>query len=98
MATLIAERVQDGIPVQMLLTGDNTISVVSKKKNGCKRDSSHDVEDFYTMNPFMADEIRQQRSPHEVLPWLASFINQMWDEVADVDPWYIVEVEEIAEA
>lgn len=94
MATVIAEKSQAGTPVQMVLTGDNMISVVSKGKIGCRRDKSHDVENFYEVNPFMAEELRRMKSPYEqILPWLASFIAQMWDEAAEYDPWYIVEDE-----
>ena len=74
------------------------ISVVSKKQVGRKLDTSHNVEEFYEVNPFMAEEMRHIRSPHEqLLPWLASFILQMWEEVEELDPWYIVE-DEPAEA
>ena len=98
MANVIAERTQAGTPVVMVVNDNNTISVLSKKQQGRRRDSSHDVLEFYEVNPFMAEEMRQQRSPYEqMLPWLAAFVQQMWEEAAELDPWYIVE-EEMAEA
>ena len=94
MATVIAEKSQAGTPVQMVINSNNTISVLSKKLNGHRRDRSHDVEEFYEVNPFMAEEIRQRKSPYEpMLPWLAAFVLQMWEECAEIDPWYIVEDE-----
>ena len=93
---VIAERTQGNIPVQMLLTGDNMISVVSKSKVGRKHDCSHDVEDFYEADPLLASELRKIKSPYEqMLPWVLSFIAQMWEEVEDLDPWYIVEDEDL---
>lgn len=93
---IIAEKTQAGTPVQMLLTGDNMISVVSKKRAGCKYDRSHDVVDFYEADPLTAAELRKLSSPYEqMLPWLMSFISQMWEEAADLDPWYIVEDEDL---
>lgn len=96
-ATVIAEKTQAGTPVQMLLTGDNMISVVEKKQTGRRRDGSHDVEDFYEADPLTAAELRKLSSPYEqMLPWVLSFIAQMWEEVEDLDPWYITD--DVAEA
>ncbi len=96
MANVIAERLQAGTPVQMVINGDNTISVVSKSKVGRKHDCSHDVENFYEADPLLASELRKIKSPYEqMLPWVLSFIAQMWEEAADLDPWYIVEDEDL---
>lgn len=95
-ATVIAEKTQAGTPVQMVINGDNTISVVSKGKVGCRRDKSHDVENFYEADPLLASELRKIKSPYEqMLPWVLSFISQMWEEAAEYDPWYIVEDEDV---
>ena len=103
MANVIAERTVEGCPVQMVVNTNNTISVLGKKRNGRRRDDSHDVDEFYEVNPGMAEELRGLSSPYDAtLPWLASFVAQMWAEAADLDPWYFQEDEvlelEMAEA
>lgn len=102
MANVIAERTVEGCPVQMVIEANGTISVLGKKQPGRRRDDSHDVNEFYEVNPGMAEELRGLSSPYaSTLPWLAAFIAQMWEEVADLDPWYFQEEEielEMAEA
>ena len=89
-SNVIAERTQAGTPVVMVINSNNTISVLSKKQTGRKYDGSHNVEEFYEVNPMMAEEMRESSA----LPWLASFIAQMWEEVEDLDPWYIIDEDE----
>lgn len=96
MANVIAERTVEGCPVQMVVNANNTISVLGKKRPNHKRDDSHDVDEFYELNPSMAEELRGLSSPYgATLPWLAAFIAQMWQEAAELDPWYCFEEEEI---
>jgi len=93
MAKVIAEKALDGHTVQMVINANDTISVSCKKQPGRRRDDSHDVDEFYLVNPGMAELLRGVTSPHNeaTLPWLASFIAQMWNEAAEYDPWYFQE-------
>jgi len=96
MANVIAERTQAGTPVVMVINSNNTISVLSKKQTGRKHDTSHDVEEFYETDPLLGAALKEISSPYEPMAsWIASFIAQMWEECAELDPWYIVEDEDL---
>lgn len=92
MAT-ICEEVFHGIPVEMVMNSkDLSVTVRSKKQTGIRRDASHDLLDFFGIEPFLAQEVLKRSASLAVLPmssFLQEFIQQAWEEAMDLDPWYM---------
>ena len=93
----ICERVRLGTPVEMVMDSvDFLLSVRCKKEKGHKRDQSHDLPEFMEVEPFLAQEILDRATSFCVGPMsdvLKSFLDEVWEDVKDRDPWYIDAVE-----
>lgn len=71
---------------------DLSVTVRSKKQVGVRRDPSHDLPDFFGIEPFLAQEVLKRSASLAVLPmssFLQEFIQQAWEEAMDLDPWYM---------
>jgi len=95
----VTERQHEGLPMVMLMDSNRMISIQSRKKNGRRRDSSHDLDEYYEVNPLIAQEIFERGSIHAPMSQeLQAFIEDMWEMAEELDPWFItdhpVEVED----
>ena len=89
MAKVICEQTRNGVPVEMVMDAD-FITVRVKKQNGRRRDQDHDLNDFYEVEPYLVEEILERSSIFAPMScFLQSFIQQVWEEAEDLDPWYI---------
>ena len=89
MAKKICEQTRNGVPVEMVMDAD-FITVRVKKQNGRKRDKDHDLNIFYEVEPYLREEILGRSSIFAPMSsFLQSFIQQVWEEAEELDPWYI---------
>jgi len=89
----ICERSQDGHPMVMVMNSESMISILSKKR-GKRYDPGHDLLNFSSVNPLLAQEIFDRGGTETGIgmsPELESFVAEMWDLAEDLDPWFITD-------
>ena len=95
MTKKICEKVCNGTPVEMVMDSYSTeflVTVRCKKMPGKPRDIDHDIENFKTVEFFLADEILQRDPANDPMSsFLQSFVGQAWEDAEDIDPWYMEE-------
>jgi len=90
MAKKICEKEFNGIPVEMVMDcSEFLITVRCMKQGGKKREKEHDLDEFMEVEPYLAKEILERASAFSPMSgFLQSFVEQVWEEAEELDPWY----------
>lgn len=85
----IVEKKIDKTVMIIVVDRDFVVSILCKKGQGKKADKTHELNEFYEMQPSVAMEAFSRESVDAPMSeMLKSAIADIWEIAAETDPWY----------